>query len=169
MNATKQVARDTMVFGVTELTSIPESETAKRYGKPRAEVVHDLALELSRVGLGGVVVSPRDIPIIKGSADTRHLLTLVPGTRSEGAVANEQSNTSTPGDAVRMGADLIVVGREVTRTKDPVEAYDAVIHEVAEAQGVKIAPDPEWSVYDGNFFRYGFVRGVPPIGGYRWR
>jgi orotidine-5'-phosphate decarboxylase len=53
---------------------------------------------------------------------------VTPGVRTRGAAANDQKRVATPSEAVRDGADYVVIGREVTRAADPSAAL-AVIRE----------------------------------------
>ncbi len=64
------------------------------------------------------------------------LAVVCPGIRprSEQAVAgDDQARTAAPADALRAGADYIVVGRPITRAADPAAAARAIVAEMAEA------------------------------------
>jgi orotidine-5'-phosphate decarboxylase len=61
------------------------------------------------------------------------LRVLTPGIRLAGDSADDQARVATPTEAVRLGADYIVVGRTVTAAADPVEAYERVLAELASA------------------------------------
>ena len=58
---------------------------------------------------------------------------LVPGVRPASAAVNDQSRVATPADAVRAGADYLVVGRPITAAKDPREAAREIVNEIAVA------------------------------------
>jgi orotidine-5'-phosphate decarboxylase len=55
---------------------------------------------------------------------------MVPGIRPRGAAANDQKRTLTPAEAVKAGADCLVVSRPVTGAPDPVKAMEAILAEV---------------------------------------
>ncbi|HVW84910.1 MAG TPA: orotidine 5'-phosphate decarboxylase / HUMPS family protein, partial [Bryobacteraceae bacterium] len=55
---------------------------------------------------------------------------VTPGVRSRGAAKGDQKRVATPAEAVRDGANYIVIGRQVTRAADPVAALAAIHEEV---------------------------------------
>ena len=62
---------------------------------------------------------------------------LVPGVRPASAATNDQSRIATPGDAVRAGADYLVVGRPITAAKNPRAAALEIAAEIAGAERQK--------------------------------
>ena len=58
-----------------------------------------------------------------------------PGVRPAGSDVGDQKRFATPGEAMRMGADYVVVGRPVAEAADPVAAANAINAEIAEALG----------------------------------
>jgi orotidine-5'-phosphate decarboxylase len=113
---------DPVAVGTTVLTSEPEATVELL----RARV--DVAVA---AGCGGVVCAAPDLPLVRQVAP--QLQTIVPGIRPEGTAVDDQSRVATPTEAVRAGADLLVIGRAVTRSDDPVAAADAVCREVLAA------------------------------------
>ncbi|MDQ1519806.1 MAG: orotidine-5-phosphate decarboxylase [Actinomycetota bacterium] len=68
-------------------------------------------------GCGGVVCSLHEIERVKRArAD---FVTVVPGTRLVDGDVHDQARTGTPFEAASLGADVIVIGRTVTRAADP--------------------------------------------------
>jgi orotidine-5'-phosphate decarboxylase len=61
------------------------------------------------------------------------MLLITPGIRPEGAAAGDQKRVATPAEAIRNGADYLVVGRPVTQAPDPRAAAEAVVKEIAGA------------------------------------
>lgn len=84
-------------------------------------------------GCGGVVCSAQELGRVKDRA--AGLVTVVPGTRPAGAPADDHVRVVTPEAAARAGADLVVVGRSVTRADEPEVSARAVLGAVAEAIG----------------------------------
>ncbi|HVM39567.1 MAG TPA: orotidine-5'-phosphate decarboxylase [Acidimicrobiia bacterium] len=80
-------------------------------------------------GCGGVVLSAHELE--RARAGAPGLLTVVPGIRPVGASRDDQARAATPGVAVSDGADVLVVGRPVTRADDVAQAAAAVAAEVA--------------------------------------
>ncbi len=96
---------------------------------PRQRVAAWTALAAT-AGCAGVVCSPRE------AADTRQqhaegFLIVTPGIRSAGVGAGDQRRTMTPAQARDAGADLLVIGRQLTRADDPLVALDRVAAELA--------------------------------------
>lgn len=124
--------RDAGVLGVTVLTSMEPSElaTVGVGGTPGKQTAR-LARLAAAAGAEGVVCAVRELGDV-GQVAPR-LLKVTPGIRPAGADRDDQARVATPAEAVRRGADLIVVGRPITRAKDPVAAARAIIEELAAA------------------------------------
>ena len=124
--------REAGVLGVTVLTSMEPSElaTVGVGGTPGKQTAR-LARLAAAAGAEGVVCAVRELGDV-GQVAPR-LLKVTPGIRPAGADRDDQARVATPAEAVRRGADLIVVGRPITRAKDPVAAARAIIEELAAA------------------------------------
>lgn len=118
------------LIAVTVLTSLGDEDLTMLGvgGEP-----HDLVLrwsELARdVGLDGVVASAREASEIRRLCGPDFLI-VTPGIRPSGACKDDQSRVVTPAQAVRAGADILVVGRPITRADDPVAAARGLIAEM---------------------------------------
>ncbi len=112
-----------LLFGVTVLTSTAPGELFGVRGGQRAiaSAVVKLARSAQDWGLDGVVCSGKELPRIKQATD---LLCLTPGIRpaQAGGTRDDQRRTVTPAQAVRAGADYLVVGRPITEARDPAAA-----------------------------------------------
>jgi orotidine-5'-phosphate decarboxylase len=97
----------------------------------------EAALHLARLargaGLGGVVASARDAAAIRAACGPGCLI-VCPGIRPAGAGADDQRRVETPAAAIAAGADMLVVGRPITRASDPRRAAEEVLREMALAQ-----------------------------------
>jgi orotidine-5'-phosphate decarboxylase len=80
-------------------------------------------------GLDGIVASPLEARSIRALAGPRAIL-VTPGVRSAGAVKGDQKRVATPAEAIRDGADYLVIGRQITRAADPAAAISEVLDEV---------------------------------------
>ena len=83
--------------------------------------------------MDGVVASPQEIEIIKKVCGPEFLV-VTPGVRPKAAVADDQKRVLTPGEAIRKGADYIVVGRPVTEATDPLKATEKIIQEIEQQE-----------------------------------
>ncbi|HMA29230.1 MAG TPA: orotidine-5'-phosphate decarboxylase [Thermoanaerobaculia bacterium] len=119
------------LIAVTILTSLDAAALAAVgfEGSPR-EAALRLAILAKDAGLDGVVCSPEEIEAIRASCGKDFLL-VVPGVRPPGAPTGDQRRVATPSDAIRAGADLLVVGRPITGAKDPAQAARAIVAEIA--------------------------------------
>ena len=113
-----------LLIAVTQLTSTDE-ETMKRdilIDKPLEDVVMHYAKCAKKAGLDGVVCSPLEAEKVHESCG-KEFLTVTPGIRFAEKDLGDQKRVTSPAMAKALGSDYIVVGRPVTRAKDPVEAY----------------------------------------------
>ncbi len=120
-----------MVLGVTILTSIDQALLKKELGidHPIEEQVLHLVQLAKEAGLDGVIASPKEIGIIREACGEDFLI-VTPGIRLSGSERNDQRRTAAPKEAIRSGADYIVVGRPILDAEDPVAAVEAIIKEI---------------------------------------
>jgi orotidine-5'-phosphate decarboxylase len=125
------------LLAVTVLTSF--DETALREigmeGSLGSRVVA-LARLARTAGMDGVVCSALEAPAVRREFGPDFKI-LVPGVRPASAATNDQSRIATPGDAVRAGADYLVVGRPITAAKNPRAAALEIVAEIAGAERQK--------------------------------
>jgi len=122
--------RRPLVLAVTVLTSLAQSDLAAVGITDGIEdQVRRLAQLAQRSGADGVVASPQEIDLIKTACGTEFLV-VTPGVRPKAAQADDQKRVLTPGEAIRKGADYIVVGRPVTEAPDPLVAVKEIIKEI---------------------------------------
>jgi orotidine-5'-phosphate decarboxylase len=122
-----------LLLGVTVLTSMDQAEL-NRVGVSGSLGSRALALArlAKRAGLDGVVTSAHEARAIRRALGPKFLI-LVPGVRPATASLNDQSRVATPAEAIRAGADYIVVGRPITAAKNPRDAARAIRQEIATA------------------------------------
>lgn len=121
------------LLAVTVLTSFDEA-TLREIGMEdslQSRVVA-LARLANAAGLDGVVCSALEAPAVRRELGP-HFTILVPGVRPATAATNDQSRVATPGDAIRAGADYLVVGRPITAAKNPREAALQIAAEIEAA------------------------------------
>ena len=121
------------ILGVTILTSINASEM-RRVGFSGAPASRAVALArlASEAGLDGVVASAHEVRAIRRACGPKFLI-VVPGVRPANSSTNDQARVATPFEAVRAGADYLVIGRPITAAPDPCGAARAIIEEAASA------------------------------------
>lgn len=120
-----------LVLGVTVLTSLTETDLLEiGFGGSAVDNVVRLARLAQSSGLRGVVASPLEIEPIR-EACGKDFVILTPGIRPKDSDAGDQQRVMTPGQAVRAGADYIVVGRPITDAADPRSAALRVVDEMS--------------------------------------
>jgi orotidine-5'-phosphate decarboxylase len=122
-----------LLMAVTVLTSFDEA-TLREIGLegPLESRVVALARLAKQAELDGVVCSALEAPAVRRELGAEFKI-LVPGVRPATAATNDQSRIATPGDAVRAGADYLVVGRPITAAKDPRAAALQIAAEIEAA------------------------------------
>ena len=131
------VEKATEVYAVTVLTSLDEPWVRAVYGRSPSDVALAFALLAYHAGVRGIVCSPREVSVLAAHSELRALELVTPGIRSNGAAANDQQRIATPAAAIIAGATRVVVGRQVTRAKDPLAALSRIEEEIATALATK--------------------------------
>jgi orotidine-5'-phosphate decarboxylase len=129
-----------LVFGVTVLTSIDEEECVSVFGDKPGPKVLRFARMLYDEGADGIICSPQELVEISGASCFDGLLKATPGVRPEWAAVGDQKRVMTPAEAIRAGADLLVIGRPITKPPDsiggPVNAAKLIAEEIASVSAV---------------------------------
>ncbi|MDA8092112.1 MAG: orotidine-5'-phosphate decarboxylase [Nitrospiraceae bacterium] len=121
-----------LLIAVTVLTSQNQDELKTEFGiqhSLRTHVKH-LAGLAKNAGLDGVVASGQEVSMIKEHLGGKFLI-VTPGIRPSSYPPDDQKRTMTPREALRAGADFIVLGRAVTGQKDPEKALEQIESELA--------------------------------------
>lgn len=114
------------LLAVTVLTSFDQSDVAEMgYDYSLADLVRQRVRLAMRTGVDGVVASPLEALAVRAQAGPGAIL-VTPGVRSKGASTGDQKRVATPAEAVRDGADYVVIGRQVSRAADPAAALRAI-------------------------------------------
>jgi orotidine-5'-phosphate decarboxylase len=114
------------IIGVTVLTSLDDSVLQSVGQRPPAsEQVVRLARLAKASGLDGVVCSPREIAMVRAACGPQFLI-VTPGIRPAGSDLADQRRVLTPEEAMRAGADILVIGRPITGAADPAGAANAI-------------------------------------------
>jgi orotidine-5'-phosphate decarboxylase len=128
----QSISRPKMI-GVTVLTS-SNQETLKLVGIEESPV--DLVMRLARLakssGLDGVVASPQESQLIRAELGSEFTV-VTPGVRPINASNDDQRRVMTPSDAIRAGADHLVIGRPLTASNNPAAAAQEILQEIKTA------------------------------------
>jgi orotidine-5'-phosphate decarboxylase len=131
MSAAKQGFGSGKVYAVTALTSLTDEAVKDIYQSENAEsLVLRLAPLIKKSGVDGLVCSPKEITAIRKNSDYNGLELIVPGIRSAGVSTDDQKRFDTPPNALKAGANFLVIGRQITKAVDPVAAINALEQEI---------------------------------------
>ncbi len=126
VRAAVEAAPDTTVAAVTVLTSLSDADLARiGMGSSLNDAVRRLAVLAVGAGARGLVCSPREVAAVRAEVGPGVTL-ITPGVRPAGSAAYDQARTATPEEALRAGADLLVIGRPITGAPDPGAAAAAI-------------------------------------------
>jgi orotidine-5'-phosphate decarboxylase len=128
--ATGAAAPEMLLLGVTVLTSADESTLRETgIGSSIQEQVLRLAKLGVEGGMRGLVASPHELAPLRSAFGTGMKI-VTPGIRPAGSAADDQKRAMTPVEALRAGADFLVIGRPITAARDPRSALDGIIPDV---------------------------------------
>jgi len=119
------------LLAVTVLTSFDKDDLAD-LGYP-CEVTDLVKLRVRKAGeagVTGIVCSPLEVAAVREIAGPDAVL-VTPGVRSPGASKGDQKRVATPAEAIRNGANYLVIGRQITRAEDPAAEARRVLEEIS--------------------------------------
>ena len=134
IRAAAQAAPDTRIVAVTVLTSLSDADLGLLgVAGPVSDAVRRLAALSVAAGATGLVCSPREVAAVRGEVGD-DITIITPGVRPAGAEAHDQARIATPVEALRAGADLLVIGRPITGAADPGAAAAAIAASLRKAE-----------------------------------
>lgn len=121
------------VLAVTILTSFDDEDAASvGMAGTVMDLVRRSAALAQSCGLDGAIASAREVAMLRAECGPDFTL-VAPGVRPGWASADDQKRIVTPAEALRQGADYLVIGRPITRADDPGAAARRIAAEMAEA------------------------------------
>ena len=131
--AVESVARPPILVAVTVLTSLAEADL-ERVGLAGSVLdnVERLARLARACGLDGVVCSAQEAKVVREAAGEDFVL-VTPGIRLESDRRDDQARVVTPREAVRLGANYLVIGRSITASADPAATLQSIRDSLDEA------------------------------------
>lgn len=117
------------ILGVTILTSLDRADLDNcliQQGDIK-DLVITRAAKAFEAGADGVIASPQEAAMIRALPEAEGRLIVTPGVRPTGSALGDQKRVATPYDAIKDGADHIVVGRPVWTAKSPAQAAKDIV------------------------------------------
>jgi len=130
------------VVAVTVLTSLDRTDLEELgLGRRPQDLVTRWARLAKDCTLDGVVASAHEASTLRDECGAGFLI-VTPGIRPEVSAVDDQRRVLTPAEAIDAGADILVVGRPVTRASNPAEAAQKIVEEISRrtTDGPRSAP-----------------------------
>ena len=111
----------TKILGVSILTSLDNKQTNKYYNEKKIQIlVKKFAKYAKKQNLDGIVCSPREIKFIRKEVG-KNFIIVTPGIRPKinKTINDDQSRILTPAEAINLGANYLVIGRPIVKSKNP--------------------------------------------------
>jgi len=121
------------ILGVTVLTSWDAADVREAgFSDTPDELVARRVGQTLAAGANGVICAPTDLAAVRRIAP-RPFLAVTPGVRPAGAALGDQKRVATPAEAIRAGADFLVVARPVIAAAEPRAAAENILAEIGQA------------------------------------
>jgi len=117
-----------LIIGVTQLTSTSQQMLEQQIGIKESvkETVVRYAQMAKEAGLDGVVASAQEVPFIKAECGNA-FITVTPGIRMQDSETDDQVRITTPRQAIELGTDYMVIGRNITMAANPYENAKQIV------------------------------------------
>ena len=127
MKATRISKKNTKILGVSILTSMDKKQTKKYYNQDSIlKLVKKFAKLAKKNKLDGVVCSPREISYIRKEVG-KNFIIVTPGMRLKSNIKkDDQKRVESPKKAIDSGANYLVIGRPITKSKDPLRVLKEI-------------------------------------------
>jgi len=126
----EELGRKPLLLGVTILTSLDEEKLKEMgFSLPMNEQVLKLAQISEESGLDGIVCSGEEINLIRNNTK-KDFIIVTPGVRLERLASDDQERTIIVEDAIKNGADYLVMGRSITKSEDPKKKMELVLEKL---------------------------------------
>lgn len=126
-----------LVLAVTVLTSFSEDNAHLTYGAPSKAKVIEFARWAKLAGVDGLICSAQELEVLGQQKELKGFRKVTPAIRPKWAVKGDQKRVMTPAEAIRAGADDLVIGRPITEPPEeigsPVNAARKIADEISGA------------------------------------
>ncbi len=123
------------ILAVTVMTSYDDADLVEAgYALGVRDLVERRARQAHAIGVDGLILSPEEVSAMRALLGPEITL-ITPGIRPPGSAAGDQKRIMTPANAIKAGADYLVIGRPVTQADDPKASAEAIIAEIRSVAG----------------------------------
>jgi len=123
--------RKPLLLGITILTSLDDEKLKEMgFSLPVKQEVLKLAKLAEDCNLDGVVCSGKELSLIRNNTE-KSFLVVVPGVRTEEIPSDDQSRVISVEDAIKTGADYLVMGRSITESEHPKKKLELILQKIS--------------------------------------
>ena len=123
------IKRKTKIIGVSMLTSLDDKDLKNmgvNFGKQN--FINNLVKIGEKAGIDGIVCSPKEVEYLKKSY--KNLIFVTPGIRLPSENKDDQKRVESPKFAVKAGSDILVIGRSITKSKNPLNTLKKIVQNI---------------------------------------
>ena len=125
------IKNNTKILGVSMLTSLDNSDLKSfGYNLSNLDYVENLAKIGENAGIDGLVSSAEEIPHLKRHLNNTNMLFVTPGIRLRENMVNDQKRINSPGQAIKNGSKMLIIGRSITQSDDPINSIRCILQDI---------------------------------------
>ena len=126
-----EIKNNTKILGISMLTSLDDSDLKSfGYNLSNLDYVENLAKIGEKAGIDGLVSSANEIPHLKKKLNNSKMLFVTPVIRFSNKEANDQKRTNSPGQAINNGSNMLIIGRSITQSSDPINSVNSILQDI---------------------------------------
>lgn len=110
-----------LALAVTVLTSLEENNAHLTFGAPSKVKVLQFARDAKIAGMDGIICSPQELQLLRKQPELTEMIMVTPGIRPTWAAKGDQKRVTTPAEAIKAGADYLVIGRPIRKPPEIIE------------------------------------------------
>ena len=125
------IKKNTKILGISMLTSLDNSDLKSfGYNLSNLDYVENLAKIGEKAGIDGLVSSAEEIPHLKRYLNNTNMLFVTPGIRLNKNKMNDQKRINSPGQAIKNGSKMLIIGRSITQSGDPINSIKCILQDI---------------------------------------
>ena len=125
------IKNNTKILGISMLTSLDNSDLKSfGYNLSNLDYVENLAKIGEKAGIDGLVSSAEEIPHLKRYLNNTKMLFVTPGIRLYENKMNDQKRINSPGQAIKNGSKMLIIGRSITQSGDPINSIKCILQDI---------------------------------------
>ena len=126
-----EIKNNTKILGISMLTSLDNSDLKSfGYNLSNLDYVENLAKIGEKAGIDGLVSSANEIQHLKKKLNNSRMLFVTPGIRFSNNEVNDQKRINSPGQAVNNGSNMLIIGRSITQSCDPINSIKSILQDI---------------------------------------